>query len=282
MGTMKIAIIGLGLIGGSMAKAIKENTSHTVYGYDKNDTVEKKALLLGAIDEVLTDEILSQCDLTLIALYPQAAVDFIRKKQEIFKKSSIVLHCCGVKRIVCRQVEPIALKQGFVFIGGHPMAGLEHSGFDHAKKALFKDASMILTPTKGSIQDVEKVKDLFTAIGFTNIQIATPEEHDQMIAFTSQLAHVVSSAYIKSPAAMKHQGFSAGSYKDLTRVAKLNEDMWTELFLDNPEFLTEEIDGIARRLEEYSRAIKDRDAETLRALLKDGREKKAFIDGEIF
>ena len=141
---------------------------------------------------------------------------------------------------------------------------------------------MILTPTKGSIQDVEKVKDLFTTIGFTNIQIATPEEHDQMIAFTSQLAHVVSSAYIKSPAAMKHQGFSAGSYKDLTRVAKLNEDMWTELFLDNPEFLTEEIDGIARRLEEYSRAIKDRDAETLRALLKDGREKKAFIDGEIF
>ena len=282
MGTMKIAIIGLGLIGGSMAKAIKENTSHTVYGYDKNDTVEKKALLLGAIDEVLTDEILSQCDLTLIALYPQAAVDFIRKKQEIFKKSSIVLDCCGVKRIVCSQVEPIALKQGFVFIGGHPMAGLEHSGFDHAKKALFKDASMILTPTKGSIQDVEKVKDLFTAIGFTNIQIATPEEHDQMIAFTSQLAHVVSSAYIKSPAAMKHQGFSAGSYKDLTRVAKLNEDMWTELFLDNPEFLTEEIDGIARRLEEYSRAIKDRDAETLRALLRDGREKKAFIDGEIF
>lgn len=282
MGTMKIAIIGLGLIGGSMAKAIKENTSHTVYGYDKNDTVEKKALLLGAIDEVLTDEILSQCDLTLIALYPQAAVDFIRKKQEIFKKSSIVLDCCGVKRIVCRQVEPIALKQGFVFIGGHPMAGLEHSGFDHAKKALFKDASMILTPTKGSIQDLEKVKDLFTTIGFTNIQIATPEEHDQMIAFTSQLAHVVSSAYIKSPAAMKHQGFSAGSYKDLTRVAKLNEDMWTELFLDNPEFLTEEIDGIARRLEEYSRAIKDRDAETLRALLKDGREKKAFIDGEIF
>ena len=253
-----------------------------MYGYDKNDTVEKKALLLGAIDEVLTDEILSQCDLTLIALYPQAAVDFIRKKQEIFKKSSIVLDCCGVKRIVCRQVEPIALKQGFVFIGGHPMAGLEHSGFDHAKKALFKDASMILTPTKGSIQDVEKVKDLFTAIGFTNIQIATPEEHDQMIAFTSQLAHVVSSAYIKSPAAMKHQGFSAGSYKDLTRVAKLNEDMWTELFLDNPEFLTEEIDGIARRLEEYSRAIKDRDAETLRALLRDGREKKAFIDGEIF
>lgn len=279
---MKIAIIGLGLIGGSMAKAIKENTDHTVYGMDKNDTVTKKAMLVGAIDQPLTDQLLAECSLTIIALYPQAAVRFIEEKQELFQKGSIVLDCCGVKRIVCSQAEPIALKQGFVFMGGHPMAGLEHSGFDHAKQALFQDASMILTPTKGNIEDVEKVKDLFTAIGFTNIQVATPQEHDQMIAFTSQLAHVVSSAYIKSPAAMKHKGFSAGSYKDLTRVAKLNEDMWTELFLDNPDFLAEEIDGIADRLKQYSQAIKDKDAESLRQLLKEGREKKAIIDGEIF
>ena len=279
---MKIAIIGLGLIGGSMAKAIKENTGHAVYGTDLNDTVVKKARLIGAIDEALTDEILGDCDLTLVALYPQAAIRFIEEKQEIFKKNSIVLDCCGVKRIVCSQAEPIALKCGFVFMGGHPMAGLEHSGFDHAEKALFQNASMILTPTKGNIQDVEKVKDLFTSIGFTNIQVATPQEHDEMIAFTSQLAHVVSSAYIKSPAAMRHKGFSAGSYKDLTRVAKLNEDMWTELFLDNPDFLAEEIDGIAERLKEYSRAIKEKDTETLRQLLREGREKKAIIDGEIF
>lgn len=280
--TMKIAIIGLGLIGGSMAKAIKENTEHTVYGMDLKDTVVKKAQLIGAIDGPLTDELLADCDLSIIALYPQASIDFVEEKQGLFKKGSIVLDCCGVKEIVCAQIEPIALKQGFVFIGGHPMAGLEHSGFDHAKKALFQDASMILTPTKGSIQDVEKIKYLFTTIGFTNIQIATPKEHDQMIAFTSQLAHVVSSAYIKSPAALKHKGFSAGSYRDLTRVAKLNEDMWTELFLDNPQFLAEEIDGIADRLKAYSQAIKEKDSETLRALLKDGREKKALIDGEIF
>ncbi len=279
---MKISIIGLGLIGGSMAKAIKENTKHTVYGYDRNDSVVKKAKLLDAIDFSLTDESLADCDLNIIALYPQASIDFVREKQDVFKKGSIVLDCCGVKQIVCAAIEPIALKQGFVFIGGHPMAGLEHSGFDHAKKALFKKASMILTPTKGNIQDVEKVKDLFTAMGFTNIQIATPEEHDQMIAFTSQLAHVVSSAYIKSPAALKHDGFSAGSYRDLTRVAKLNEVMWTELFLDNSEFLAEEIDGIADRLNAYSKAIKEKDSETLRELLKDGREKKALIDGEIF
>ncbi len=279
---MNIAIIGLGLIGGSMAKAIKENTNHTVYGLDLSDRVLKKAVLTKAIDQPLTDSLLKDCDLSIIALYPQAAIDFITEKQEIFKKGSIVLDCCGVKEIVCAAAEPIALKQGFVFIGGHPMAGLEHSGFDHAQKALFTKASMILTPTKGNIQDVEKVKDLFTAIGFTNIQIATPAEHDQMIAFTSQLAHVVSSAYIKSPAALKHKGFSAGSYKDLTRVAKLNETMWTELFLDNAPFLTEEIDGIIDRLKEYSTAIKAADKETLRALLKDGRERKAKIDGEIF
>ena len=162
------------------------------------------------------------------------------------------------------------------------MAGLEHSGFDHAVTTLFHNASMILTPTKGNIQDVEKVVKLFTSIGFTNIQVATPEEHDQMIAFTSQLAHVVSSAYIKSPAAMKHNGFSAGSYRDLTRVAKLNENMWTELFLDNPDFLVQEIDEIISHLQEYSDAIRRRDKETLRALLKDGREKKALIDGEVF
>ena len=162
------------------------------------------------------------------------------------------------------------------------MAGLEHSGFDHAKKALFQNASMILTPTKGNIQDLEKVKDLFKAIGFTRLQVATPEEHDRMIAFTSQLAHVVSSAYIKSPSALKHQGFSAGSYRDMTRVAKLNEDMWTELFLDNPQYLAEEIDGIICRLKEYSTAIRKKDKASLRELLKDGREKKALIDGEIF
>ena len=162
------------------------------------------------------------------------------------------------------------------------MAGLEHSGFTYAKKSLFNNASMVLCSTKGSIQDVEKIKDLFSKIGFTNFAITTPEDHDKKIAFTSQLAHVVSNAYIKSPTAMVHAGFSAGSYKDLTRVAKLNENMWTELFLDNPENLAEEIDTLIGHLQEYSRAIKERDAETLCELLRDGREKKAIIDGEVF
>ena len=162
------------------------------------------------------------------------------------------------------------------------MAGREHSGFTYAKKSLFNNASMIFTPTKGPIESMEKLKKLFTSIGFTNIEIATPEEHDRKIAFTSQLAHVVSNAYIKSPTAQEHMGFSAGSYKDLTRVAKLNEDMWTELFLENPDNLADEIDTLIENLQKYSWAIRENDSETLRQLLKDGREKKAIIDGEIF
>lgn len=279
---MKIAIIGLGLIGGSMAKSIKQNSNHIVYGYDIKDSIIKKANLVGAIDHTLTDESLQDCDLTIIALYPEASLEYIQRKQRIFKKGSIVLDCCGVKRTICQQAEPIALKHGFVFMGGHPMAGLEHSGFDHAKQGLFHNASMVLTPTKGNIEDVQRIKTLFLQIGFTNIQIATPKEHDQMIAFTSQLAHVVSSAYIKSPSALSHRGFSAGSYKDMTRVAKLNEAMWAELFLDNPDYLTSEIDGMINRLQEYSKAIQVGDKERLLHLLKDGREKKAIIDGEVF
>ena len=141
---------------------------------------------------------------------------------------------------------------------------------------------MIITPTKGPVESMELLKNLFTSIGFTNIQIATPKDHDKKIAFTSQLAHVVSSAYIKSPTAQEHVGFSAGSYRDLTRVAKLNEDMWTELFMENADNLVNEIDMLIENLQQYSDAIKTGDADTLKALLKDGKEKKIKIDSEVF
>ncbi|MFV0516703.1 MAG: prephenate dehydrogenase [Aminipila sp.] len=280
---MNIGIVGLGLIGGSMAKAIKINTDNKVLGFDIQDSIVKKAILLGAIDEPLTKDSISQCDLIIVALYPAAAIEFVKTYAEFIQKNAIVLDCCGVKKVVCNALEPIAQQYGFIFMGGHPMAGMAHSGFGYAKKALFNNASMVLTPTKGTrIEDVQKIKLLCVRIGFTNTQISTPEEHDRVIAFTSQLAHVVSNAYIKSPSALIHQGFSAGSYKDMTRVAKLNEDMWTELFLDNPEYLVEEIDGIIERLREYSVAIKENNADKLRELLKDGKEKKMIIDGEKF
>lgn len=279
---MEIGIVGLGLIGGSLAKAISQNTDNTVYGCDTSDQVVKKAVLVDAIEQPLNDKLLSQCDIVIVALYPHDTIEYVRKHADLFKPGAIVVDCCGVKKPVCDELIPLAEEKGFLFVGGHPMAGIEHSGFTYAKKSLFNNASMIFTATKGPIESMSRLKDLFTAIGFTNIEITTPEEHDRRIAFTSQLAHVVSNAYIKSPTAQQHAGFSAGSYKDLTRVAKLNEEMWTELFLENPENLTYEIDTLIENLQQYRDAISSRDAETLRRLLRDGREKKAIIDGEIF
>ena len=279
---MEIGIVGLGLIGGSLAKAISQNTDNTVYGADISEQVVKKAILVNAIEQPLTDELLPHCDIVIIALYPQATVNYLKAHADMIKKGAVVLDCCGIKGLVCDELVPLSEEKGFLFVGGHPMAGLEHSGFTYAKKSLFNNASMIFTTTKGPIESMETLKKLFTSIGFTNIEISTPEAHDKKIAFTSQLAHVVSNAYIKSQTSREHAGFSAGSYKDLTRVAKLNETMWTELFLENADNLTSEIDCLIGNLKEYSDAIKARDADTLKALLKDGREKKALIDGEIF
>lgn len=279
---MEIGIVGLGLIGGSLAKAISQNTDHTVYGYDLSEETMAKAVLVDAIEQPLSEKLIPHCDIIIVALYPQATIDFVKKHADIIKPGSIVIDCSGVKRFVCDQLIPLAEEKGFLFVGGHPMAGLEHSGFTYAKKNLFNNASMVLCSTKGMIQDVELIKDLFSSVGFTNFAITTPDDHDKKIAFTSQLAHVVSNAYIKSPAAMVHAGFSAGSYKDLTRVAKLNEHMWTELFLENPDYLAEEIDILIENLQKYSDAIKAGDADTLCQLLRDGREKKALIDNEIF
>lgn len=275
---MEIGIVGLGLIGGSLAKAISQNTDHTVYGYDTSDQVIKKAVLVDAIEQPLNEKLLSQCDIVIVALYPHDTIEYIRKHADLFKPGAIVVDCCGVKKPVCDELIPLAEEKGFLFVGGHPMAGIEHSGFTYAKKSLFNNASMIFTATKGPIESMSRLKDLFTAIGFTNIEITTPEEHDRLIAFTSQLAHVVSNAYIKSPTAQQHAGFSAGSYKDLTRVARLNETMWTELFLDNADSLLPEVEGIIRRLSEYGDALRRRDRELLFRLLKEGRECKEGID----
>ena len=278
---MIIGIVGLGLIGGSIAKAIKENTEYTVFGFDIAPTVVCKAKLIGAIDGELTGEKLKDCDMVIIALYLEATVAYITENAGLFKKGGIVVDCCGVKRDVCGAVEQIAEDNGFTFVGGHPMAGIEFSGFEYSKKNLFEKASMIITPYPGThIEVIEKLKKLFLGIGFNNFQITTPDEHDKMIAFTSQLAHVVSSAYVKSPAALNHKGFSAGSYKDMTRVAKLNENMWTELFLSNRDNLASELDSLVERLQEYSKALKTGDNAGMNTMLREGRELKQLLNDE--
>ena len=277
---MTVGVVGLGLIGGSIAKAIKYNTDNKVIGFDIDENVVLKARLLGAIDEEMTEQKISECDIIITGLYPEATKKYITDNAQKFKKGAIVLDTCGVKEYVCEDMYRVARENGFTFIGTHPMAGLHLSGFEHSKVTMFSNASMLLVPSADTgINELEIVRKLFYAFGFTNIQNTTPEEHARKIAFTSQLAHVVSNAYVKSPSAKLHKGFSAGSYKDLTRVAKLNEVMWTELFLENRENLIFEIDTIIENLTEYSKALKEDNADKLEKLLRDGRICKEQIDG---
>lgn len=272
---MKIAIIGLGLIGGSLARTIKLHTDATVYGCDLNPSTMEQANLMGAIDAELTDEALRDCDLTLVALYPSAIIDWIRANADAFKPGSLVIDCGGVKQVICEAIAPIAANKPWRFIGGHPMAGREFSGFRYARDDLFDHASMILCPQgDDDLEALQRARDFFLDLGFRRVQFTTPKTHDEMIAYTSQLAHIVSSAYVKCPLAGKHRGFSAGSFADMTRVARLNEGMWTELFFDNREALLPVLEDLTRRVSEYRDALRDGDTEAMRRLLREGREIK--------
>ena len=277
---MNVGIVGLGLIGGSMAKSIKSRTGHTVYGTDLSAETMTMARMCGAIDAPLTEENLGTCDLILVAIRPQAAIDWVKSHAGAISRSAIVVDLCGVKRSVVAAIAPVAEQYGFAYIGGHPMAGRERGGFTAATDDLYVGASMILTPDKRTdMQLLETLKAFFLDVGFAGLTFSTPDEHDRIIAFTSQLAHIASSAYVKSPEAQRRRGFSAGSFQDMTRVARLDEDMWTELFLADADYLTSELEVLVGHLNEYLDALKNRDAQQLRALLRDGREKKATAGG---
>ena len=272
---MKIAIVGLGLIGGSLAKAIKKNTAHSVYAIDTNKDTIRSAVEQEAIDGEISAGELKLCDIAIICLYPEGIIEFVKENAANFKKGAIVIDSCGVKSAICYSCEGILGEYGVSFLGCHPMAGREFSGFDYAVDNLFDRASFIITQTERTpTKIVATVGNLAYEIGFRRVTVSTPEEHDRIIAFTSQLAHIVSSAYVKSPTLTKQSGFSAGSFKDLTRVAKLNEDMWTSLFLLNKKPLVTEISCIIDRLSEYKEALESENAERLHDLLKDGRELK--------
>ncbi|WP_295154365.1 prephenate dehydrogenase [uncultured Ruminococcus sp.] len=278
---MKIGIVGLGLIGGSLAKAIKKNTEHSCYALDIDRAAIAGAIAQEAIDGEITANDLGGCDVVMICLHPAQTIKFINENKSLFKKGGIVIDTCGVKGAIVEAVEKPLADEGVLFIGCHPMAGREFSGFAYSVDNLFERASFIMTPSDLTpVKAVREVSQLAYEIGFAKVVTATKEEHDRIIAFTSQLAHVVSSAYVKSPSLLKQSGFSAGSFKDLTRVAKLNENMWTELFLMNKKPLVDEIDCIIARLTEYRDAIAEEDTETLRELLKAGRELKELSNNQ--
>lgn len=267
---MKIGIVGLGLIGGSLCRAVKQYTQHRVYGMTRNPTTVQFALSAGAIDEALTD--LHQMDLTIVALPPEATVDFLTAHVQDFQKGAIVSDVCGVKRYIIDSVDQLYFDAGVHFVGGHPMAGKEVSGFANSDADLYQDASYIVTPTPlTNASALQTITDLMLTIGFGRIATASPADHDSNIAYTSQLAHVVSSAYIKSPTLDKELGFSAGSFQDMTRVAKLDPDMWTSLFRLNRDPLLFEINTLITNLTKFRDRLEADDADAIHDLLNLGR-----------
>ena len=276
---MTVGIVGLGLIGGSFAKAYHA-AGHTVLAFDTDRSTYDFAVLSGTVNGPLTDETLSTCDLILIAVIPSAAVGYLKQHAAHIGPKPVVIDCCGTKRVVCTACFPLAEQFGFTYLGGHPMAGTHNSGFKYATATMFHNAPMVLVPANhNDIELLSRVKELLAPAGFSRFSVTTAEQHDEMIAFTSQLAHVVSNAYIKSPTAGLHKGFSAGSYKDMTRVAWLAPNMWAELFLENKDFLMAELNTLIDNLRQYQDAMEHDDLPGLIQLLDDGRKRKEEVDG---
>lgn len=266
---MKIGIVGLGLIGGSFALATSRRTPHRVFGYDTDDETMRRAFSDGAIEEALTRENVGEVDVLLLAVVPHLAVEFTRANAERIR--GLVIDLCGIKRTVSEAIRPLAKAHGFSYLGGHPMAGREHGGYENAAEIMFDGASMILVPHETI---PAWVNGYLEALGFRTVKISTDEEHDRMIAFTSQMAHVVSNNYCKSETGPDHQGFSADSLRDLTRVAGLNAKMWTELFIENGDYLLKEVDRLIEDITKMRNAIADKDRVALERMLEEGSRAK--------
>ena len=276
---MTVGILGLGLIGGSLARAYAL-AGHTVYAAEKDETMLAFAQLAGAVDSPLTPENLRECELVLLAIYPEGSAAWLAENARHISRSALVMDCCGVKQQICEKCFPLAEEFGFTFIGGHPMAGTQFSGFKHSRADLFQGAPMVLVPPRFDDMDLlDRAKNALAPCGFGSFSVTTARDHDRMIAFTSQMPHIISNAFIKSPTALEHKGFSAGSYRDLTRVAWLNPGMWAELFLENREFVLSELDTLITALTAYRTAVAESDADTLITLLEEGKRRKETVDG---
>ena len=276
---MTVGILGLGLIGGSLARAYAME-GHTVYAIQRNESMLSFAMLAGAVHGKLTEETISQCDLILLAIYPDGSASWLEKNAHLVSKTTLVIDCCGIKQEICSRCFPLAEKYGFTFVGGHPMAGSQFSGFKYSRANLFDGQPMVLVPPVfDDIDLLERAKEALRPCHFGFFSVTTAAEHDKMIAFTSQMPHILSNAFIKSPTARNHKGFSAGSYRDLTRVAWLNPQMWAELFMENKENVLFELDYYIKSLQAYQQAIEADDMTTLVSLLEEGKKCKEEVDG---
>ena len=276
---MTVGILGLGLIGGSAARAYAK-AGHQVLACEKDESILGFAQLSGAVHGTLNSDTVGQCDLILLAIYPEGCISFLEKHAHLIQPAALVMDLCGIKEDVCRRCFPLAETNGFTFVGGHPMAGSHFSGFKYSRSNLFQGAPMVLVPPVcDDMQLLERVKEALSPCGFGSFSVCSAKEHDRLIAFTSQMPHVLSNAYIKSPTAGSHKGFSAGSYKDLTRVAWLNPKMWAELCMENRENMLFELDTYIESLQAYKKALQSQDIAALTALLEEGRKRKEEVDG---
>ncbi len=271
---MKVLVVGLGLIGGSICKALHTFTEHSVYGCDVNPEITEKAVKQHVIDGVVTDDC-SGFDLIVVSLYPEFVRSWVKRNVHTMTPGTIVIDMAGVKLDIPETLGKLCAEHGVHYLSTHPMAGKERFGFDASDENLFQGANFILTPLPETPKSVAaQVQNFAHQIGFRRFVLTTPELHDRMIAYTSQLAHVVSSAYVKSPVIELESGFSGGSFHDMTRIATMNEDMWTMLFMENRRSLLEELDVLIENLQEYRSVLAEEDAETLHKLIADGRKRK--------
>ena len=276
---MNVGILGLGLIGGSLARAYAKS-GHTVYACEIDENILSFAQLAGVVFDRLDQNTIPSCDLILLSVYSDASASWLENNAQFVSRSALVIDCCGIKTDICRRCFRVAETYGFTFVGGHPMAGSHFSGFKYSRSNLFQGAPMVIVPPRYDDPELlQRVKDALSPCGFKSFSVTTAEEHDKMIAFTSQMPHIISNAFIKSPTALQHRGFSAGSYKDLTRVAWLNPEMWSELFLSNKDHVLYELDYLLQSLQAYRDALESDARDTLITLLDEGRRRKEEVDG---
>ena len=271
---MKILVAGMGLIGGSICKAVHAYTDHSVYGWNRSQKTLQKALAEHAIDGIVQDDC-SHFDLIIVCLYPDLVREWVKKYIKTISAGTIIIDVSGVKTDLPEEMTKLCAEYQVSYLSTHPMAGKEHAGFDVSDEGLFQGANFIITPLENTPKHViAEVKNFAHQIGFRRFVITTPEMHDRMIAYTSQLAHVVSSAYVQSPVLELESGFSGGSFHDMTRIATMNEDMWTGLFMENKASLMQEIDILIANLQKYKTALSENDEKAVYDLIQDGRFKK--------
>ncbi len=273
---MNTLVVGLGLIGGSVARRLRGFHNTHITGIDKDKRTIHLAITDSVIDEGFTESVdaIKNADFIILCLYPQANIDFMKQNAKYLKNGAIITDVSGVKGYMVEELSKI-LPDYVDYVGAHPMAGREVGGYQSSTDTLFERASFLITPTeKNKPESIALVRDMAEYIGCAHVVTTTPSEHDAMIAYTSQLMHVVAVALCDNHIIERSDFFSAGSLRDCTRVANINEIMWSELFLENKEELSERISEMQDSLERMRTAIENNDAETLKGIMRYAKEQK--------